>query len=472
MAKNLLNLMREDINFTETENGALSHRSTLDGVLDFFYHAPARRGQDNTSLFLRAFGEDRTLAAKALFHVRDVRGGQGERETFRQGLRELSKNFRPEFDRLISFVPVYGRWDDLMEFVSNPKVVALVRDQLSIDLNSEDGVSLLAKWMPSINTSSKKTVALAYQWAKALGWGAAEYRRKLSYLRGKVNLVETAMSQNHWDAISYGQIPSRAGMIYKEAFKRHDASRYEGFINSVLSGEKTINAGTLYPYELMQKVKANNDNTVEALWRNLPNYANTEENALVIADVSGSMSGLPMDVCISLAIYIAERNKGLFKDKFITFSARPEIQEIKGKTLYEKYTNLSRAHWDMNTNFQAVFNLLLDTAVKNSVPADQMPTKVFVVSDMQFDACVEGGTNFESIKRKFAAAGYTLPTIVFWNVASRHDEAPVTKDEKGVFLVAGCSPSIFEKAIKAEATTPLEMMLEVLNGPRYEPIAL
>jgi hypothetical protein len=463
--------MREDTNFTRTENGALTHRSTLNGVLDFFYHAPARRKQDNTGLFLKAFGEDRTYALKALFYVRDVRGGQGERETFRQGMRELYKNFRETFEKVVVHVPVYGRWDDVIEFVDNPVVQGMVRDQLSVDLHGEgDSVSLLAKWMPSNNTSSKKTVALAYKWGKVLGWTPAQYRKNLAALRGKIKLVETAMSQNQWSGIQYGQIPSRAGMIYRDAFKRHDGTRYEAFIQKAIAGEVKVNASTLYPYELMQKVKSANDNTVEALWRNLPNYADTEENALVVADVSGSMMGLPMDVCVSLAIYIAERNKGLFKDKFITFSAAPEIQEIKGKTLYEKVQNLQRAHWDMNTNVQAVFDLLLKTATKNSLPADQMPTKIFIVSDMEFDRCNEGGTNFKAIQKKYEAAGYALPTIVFWNVQSRNDQTPVTQDERGVFLVSGCSPSIFEKAVKAEATTPMQMMLEVLDKPRYEPI--
>ncbi len=470
MAKNLLNFMQEEVNQTLTENGAETHRSTLDGVLDFFYHAPARRGQDNTSLFLQAFGEDRTLALKSLFYVRDVRGGQGERETFRQGLRELSKNFPAEFKQIAAQVPVYGRWDDILEFVGDSTVQKMVREQINIDLTSTDGVSLLAKWMPSINTSSKKTVSLAHQWVKALGWTEVQYRKNLSSLRAKIKLVETAMSQNHWDEIQYGQIPSRAGMIYREAFKRHDGSRYEEFIGAVLNGEATINSGTLYPYELMRKVKDQNDPTVEAMWRNLPNYADTEENALVVADVSGSMYGTPLDVCISLAIYIAERNKGLFQNKFITFSSEPAIEEIKGQTLYEKYNNLAGANWDMSTNLQSVFTLLLDTAVKNSVPASEMPSKLFIVSDMEFDRCVNGGTNFQSIQAKYEAAGYILPTIVFWNVESRNDQTPVTMDEKGVFLVSGCSPSIFQKAVNAIATTPMEMMLEVLNGPRYEPI--
>lgn len=472
MAKNLLNIMAEEVNYALTENGALTHRSTLDGVLDFYYHAPARRGQDNTRLFLNAFGEDRELALKALFYVRDVRGGQGERETFRQGLRELYRNFPEVFDKAVTYVPVYGRWDDVLEFVDSKAVQRMVREQIGIDLNSEDGVSLLAKWMPSINTSSKESVRMARRWALVLGWNPVQYRKNLSYLRGKIKLVETAMSQNQWSDIQYGQIPSRAGMIYRDAFKRHDADRYDQFIGSVLKGEAKINAGTLYPYELMQKVKNGNDNTVEALWRNLPNYADTDENAIVVADVSGSMYGRPLDVCISLALYISERNKGLFKDKFITFSAQPEIQEVRGATLYEKYLNLYSAAWDMNTNLQAVFDLMLKTAKKHSVPASEMPTKIFIVSDMEFDQCVQGGTNFESIKQKYEAAGYKLPTVIFWNVMSRNDQAPVTKDEKGVYLVSGCSPSIFQKAVNAQATTPMEMMLEVLNGPRYEPIKL
>jgi hypothetical protein len=474
---NLLNAIQKSQNYTRTENGALTHQSTLDGVLDFYYHAPARRGQDNTALFLKAFGEDRLTAIRCLFYIRDIRGGQGERETFRQGLRELYKNFREVFDHILSYVPVYGRWDDIVEYVSDPKVVSVIREQLNLDLGSEDGVSLLAKWMPSINTSSKETVSLAHRWVKALGWTPVQYRKNLSTLRGKIKLVETLMSQNQWDTISYGQIPSRAGLIYKDAFKRHDGTRYDEFLAAVVRGEEKINSGTLYPYELVAKSMNEKDQTAEAMWKCLPNYADTDDNALVVADVSGSMfSGMgtvaPITVCISLAIYLAERNKGIFHDKFITFSGTPSIQALKGQTLYEKIKNLSQANWGMNTDLQAVFNVVLATAVKAKLPASEMPTKIFIISDMEFDSCVGNNTNLEVIKAKYAASGFKLPTIIFWNVSSRNDQTPVTMDEKGTYLVSGCSPSIFEKAIKAQATTPMEMMLEVLNGPRYEPITL
>lgn len=480
----LLTAVKSCLNYTRTENGALTPASTLNGVLDFYYHAPARRGQDNTALFLKAFGEDRLLAIRALFYARDIRGGQGERETFRQGLRELHKNFRDVFDTILPYVPVYGRWDDITPFVNDPKVVRIVREQLGLDLASESGVSLLAKWMPSINTSSKETVALAHQWTKALGWTPTQYRKNMSLLRSRIKLVETAMSQNQWDKISYGQIPSRAGMIYKDAFKRHDGARYDQFLAAVMKGEEKINAGTLYPYELVLKSFISLNATAEAMWKCLPNYADTDDNALVVADVSGSMTCnyrggkvRPIDVCISLALYIAERNKGIFNNKFITFSAHPAVQELKGKTLYERIQNLNRAHWDQNTDLQAVFNVVLATAVQNRLPVAEMPTKIFIISDMEFDVATGnryGGesTNYEAIKAKYRAAGYEMPTLIFWNVGSRNDQTPVTQNEKGVYLVSGCSPSIFEKAVNAKATTPMDLMLEVLNGPRYEPIVL
>ena len=474
----LLNAAERDLNYTLTENMALTHISTLDSVLDFYYHAPARRGEDNTALFMKAFGEDRLLAIRALFYVRDIRGGQGERETFRSCLRELHKNFPDQFHQVLSYVPTYGRWDDITEFVNDPKVRAIVRDQIALDMASEGAVSLLAKWMPSINTSSKLTVALAYQWAQALGYSPTIYRKTLSALRGKIKLVETAMSQNQWDKIPYGSIPSRAGFIYKDAFRRHDGARYEEFLAAVQKGEATINSGTLYPYELVLKSFDHLDTTAEAMWKCLPNYADTDENALVVADVSGSMcssygrGARPIDVCISLAIYIAERNKGIFHDKFITFSQRPTIQSLKGRTLFERINNLNQAHWDGNTDLQAVFDVVLGTAVRNHLPVSEMPTKIFIISDMEFDCCHPAQTNFETIKAKYQAAGYEMPTLIFWNVSSRNDQTPVTKDEKGVYLVSGCSPSIFEKALKAQSTTPQEMMEEVLNGPRYAPITL
>ena len=472
-------------NMTRTENDAVTHSSTMDNILDFFYHAPAKRGQKTEidNLFHKALSSDAGLATRVLFYLRDPRGGQGERDSFRNCLTIL-KNERPLiFDTVVHMVSEYGRWDDILEYTDSPIVRELIKAQLNIDsdhMKDSESISLLAKWMPSINTSSKETQALGRKWAKILGLTEKEYRQKLSALRKHIDIVERKMSANEWVKVNYSSVPSRASLIYKQAFAKHDATRYQEFIEAAVKGEVKINSAVLYPYDILHKYGVHGgwgassgvDLTLEALWKQLPNYADTDKNALVVADVSGSMSGTPMEVCISLAIYIAERNKGCFKDQFITFSERPQLQNLVGTTLRERINNLSQANWDMNTNMEAVFDLVLNAAVSNKVPQSELPDSIFIISDMEFDRCMRDSslTNFESAKRKFADAGYELPKVVFWNVASRGQQAPVTKDEKGVYLVSGCSPSIFQKAVNATAVSPIEMLMEVLDNPRYAPV--
>ncbi len=480
----LISSIQKDTNYTLTENGALTHASSLNNVLDFFYHAPARRGMDNTQLFLSAFSEDRQTALRALFYTRDIRGGQGERETFRQGLRLLYKNFKDEFKTAIKHVPEYGRWDDILEFVDDENVQNMVKAQFAADfdaLRSGKSVSLLAKWLPSANASSKQTKALARKWIRVFEVTEKDYRKALSALRARIDVLETKMSSNSWKAINYSTVPSKASLRYRTAFHKKDGERYTAFLEKAAKGEVKINSAALYPYELVEKYLgygygASVDKTVEAQWKQLPNYADTDTNALVVCDVSGSMTGgkpQPIAVAISLAIYLAERNKGQFKDTFITFSENPQLQVIKGNTLYEKVNNLRSADWGMSTNLQGVFDLILTSAKRHKLSQADLPSKIFIVSDMEFNvACGRSHTNYEVIKAKFEACGYSLPEIVFWNVRSRNNQTPVTRDEEGTFLVSGCSPSIFKNAVNCKATTPEELMLEVLNGPRYEKIVL
>ena len=489
----LVDAIQQDTNFTTTENGAKTPISTLSAVLDFFYHAPARRGQDNTALFLSALSGDRQTAIRALFYVRDIRGGQGERETFRQGLRLLQANFNDLFKSILAYVPEYGRWDDMIEFVNDPCVQDMVKAQFAADfdtLRAGNSVSLLAKWLPSANTSSNKTKALARKWVQVLGLTEKDYRKTLSALRARIDIVEAKISAKSWTAVNYSSVPSKASLRYRRAFVRHDLARYQEFLAKVMKGEAKINAGTLYPYELVQKYLNSGsgyygygedsveplDATVEALWSQLPNYADTDTNSLVVCDVSGSMfSGgnpQPIAVSVSLAIYLAERNRGVFKDSFLTFSEVPSLQKLQGKTLFEKVRNLSQADWGMSTDLQAVFSLILETAVAHQIPQSEMPTKIFIVSDMEFNMACDDDTNFEAIKQSYLTSGYEMPTLVFWNVASRNKQAPVTKDEAGTMLVSGCSPSIFKNTVNCKATTPEELMMEVLNGARYSKIVI
>jgi hypothetical protein len=479
MKNSLIVGMQKSKNVAYTANGALSNKSTLNDVLDLFYHAPARRGQNNTKLFADAYSEDSLLALKTIFYVRDIRGGQGERETFRQALRWLYKNDLNTFEKIVILVPVYGRWDDVLEYVDNRIVRNIVIQQLRKDRFS-DNPSLLAKWMPMANTHGNGAKAtanrvLASKWANALGLTEANYRRQIVAIRKNLNLVETLMSSGQWDKINFEHVPSRAGMLLRKAFSKRQAERYVAYLESVKKGDKKINASTLYPYEIVAKVMESRreDDTLEAQWNALPDYCEGDEsNAMVIADVSGSMNGVPIQVSISLALYIAERNKGAFHNYFMVFSGTSELIAVKGKTLKAKINHVQKSDttWGQNTNLKAAFDSILHAAIKNNVPESDMPKKLFIISDMQFDHSGANRTNFEVMKAKYANAGYILPTVVFWNVNSTNKEAPVTLDQRGVYLVSGASPSIFKAAINTRAINPMEMLLDVINSDRYAAI--
>ena len=467
---------------TLTENGALTRKSTGDAVLNLFSLGGALRSrtpEDRVSLFSKAYREDADLAMKALFYFRDIRGGQGERDTFRIIANALARGNNTSILKNTHYIPVYGRWDDLFSFVGTPfekDAFSLLKMQLDNDIKvfneKEKGMSLLAKWLPSENTSSAKTRALATKFRTFLGATPREYRTTLADLRGYLKVVERAMSSGNWNGIDYEHIPSRASMIYRKAFGRHDPDGYGSYIKAVEKGEKTIHAATLYPYDLVEKVlNGEGDATLDAQWKALPDYT-SGGNALVVADVSGSMEGRPLASSVGLALYFAERNHGIFHNYFMTFTGVPQLVEVVGRTLTEKIGNISSAHWEQNTNVQAVFDLILSKAVKGGIPEEDMPRKIFIISDMEFDAADHGNkrTNFDAIKAKYKASGYEMPTLIFWNVYARSNQSPVKFDERGVMLVSGQSPSIFKSVMESKVVTPYDLMLEVLNGERYEQI--
>ncbi len=426
---------------------------------------------------------------KALFYARDVRGGQGERKLFTDVIHYLAETHKEVVKRNLDLIPEFGRWDDLFAVFDTPlqeDALKLIRTQLHKDVEAE-APSLLAKWMKSSNTSSKESRRLAQITYKYLGLQERDYRRVLSGLRKKIDIVERHMSSKDWTGVNYSAVPSQATRIYSDAFKKHDSARYEAFITKVENGEEKINAGTLYPYQIVkgiETVEASKARALDAMWNALPNYMEEPENALCVVDTSGSMfmgysEVSPIDVSVSLGIYFAERNVGPFKNYFMTFSTEPQMQKIKGTTIQEKYRNLRGAEWGMSTNIQAVFDLLLKNALKMKATREEMPGKIYIISDMQFDsACGHGGfyretedekTNYDAIKKQYEAVGYEKPDLVFWNVSAGGD-TPVTKDENGTYLVSGCSPSILKYAINCEAATPYQLMLEVLGSERYEQV--
>jgi hypothetical protein len=464
--KNFIDALASEHSKGKTENEAVTFTRTESNCLDFFSMAGAMRSDPEGALYLfqKAFAEDRLTAIRILFYLRDIRDGQGERHIFRTCLKWLANDFEKVFDFIIKYVPKYGRWDDM--FFIKKSCFEMISFQLFKD-SLATNPSFLAKWLPTINSSNMSTRRNAKIMAKHLGLDEITYRRTVRKLRKTLKVVEELMSANKWNQISYNSVPSQASLRYKDAFYKHDKERYTQFLNDVETGKETINTGTLYPYQIYDSIMQTNSKTAEALWTNLPDYTQGN-NAIVVADVSGSMLGRPMSVSVSLALYFAERNRGEFNNHFITFSSTPKLQRIVGITLNEKMRSIETSDWGMTTNLQAVFDLVLDTACKFKLVDTDMPATIYVVSDMEFDMCSKKETNFEAIKNKYANYGYKCPNIVFWNVDARTKNVPVQKNEQNVTLISGYSPTVFELATGNK--TPEEVMFDIVR--RYENIVI
>ena len=483
----LVAALEKSNNITSTANGALAYRSTLNYLLDFFGNAGAMRKRSDTDviqLFTKAFAEDRLLAMKTLFYIRDVRGGQGERKTFRTILKWLAVNYPDVVRKNIQNLSVYGRWDDLYTLFDTElekEAMGLMTKQLVADWTMmKDGkpVSLLAKWVKSENTSSGESVAMARKFREFLGWNSKKYRKTLSALRKHIDVVEVKMCARQWEAINFEAVPSKATTNYRKAFEKRAETSYKDFLNKVEKGEAKINASTLYPYDILRTVVENSQTATslkaaDLQWKALPNFLEGEGKGLVIADTSGSMNGLPLYVAVSLAIYFAERNLGPFKDVFMTFSNTPAFHRLVGNNILEKWNNLDKGGWDMNTNLQASFDLILKTALANKVAQKDIPFVLLVISDMQFDIAGNNDkTNFEVIKEKFERAGYKLPNIVWWQVNSTHNNVPVTFSDSGVAIVSGSHPSILKKICTTEFLTPMGLMMKSITDKRYDAVVV
>lgn len=509
-----LNGLKEETNFGYTENGAIKRNTTNSDLLDLFAMGAAMRNrseEDCILMFQKAYKEDPVYALKCLFYIRDVRGGQGERRFFRTVIKYLAKTETEAVRRNMEHFAVYGRWDDLYCLVDTPleaEMFAFLKRQLALDVQSKTP-SLLAKWLKSENTSSADSRALATRTRKAFGMTSKQYRKTLSVLRTKINIVEKLMSENRWDEIEFDKIPSRAGLIYKNAFARHDIERlkanpeaqtYEAFIKD----ENTkVNAKVLYPYECVDKAfKAMNgwwgrsysvplDDVnrlaVNKYWANLENYFNEATfNGMAIVDTSGSMwdgiASAPINVAISLGLYCAEKANGPFANHFITFSSNPTFVEVQGVDFCDKVVRMSQADWGGSTNIEAAFDLMLNTAIRNKCSQEDIPQNLIIISDMEFDACATMGnassddywyrgnrinnkkTLMESIEQKWNTAGYKMPNLVFWNVNARQNNIPM-KVQDGISFVSGMSPSIFQQIMSGK--TAADLMYEVLDSERY-----
>lgn len=480
---NFADVMRVEENFTRTENGAVAIKSTGDKCLDFFGSIGALRNADDVRiqrLFVDAYKEDPLTAVKILFYGRD-REGLGERKVFRNIINYCAK-YHPEAIRPnIDLIGFYGRWDDVYALVDTPledEMWEIVKQQLQSDvegMKNQIPISLLGKWLKTADASSKNTRKMGIYTAKKLGYSVYEYKRIVKSLRKYIKVVEGLMSAQKWDEIDYSKVPSRAMMTYRNAFYRHDEDRFKDFTTKALTGEVKINSSTLYPYDIIEKYlyKHEAGDILEAQWRQLPNYIEDGTNAIVMADVSGSMYGRPMATSIGLAMYFAERNKGNYHNLFMTFSSDPTIVNIKGETLKQKIDFIHSANWGMSTNLKAAFDEILQLAIDNNVPADDMPKSLIVVSDMEIDFCGDKDwTFYDQMKANYASNGYEIPNVVFWNVDSRNDTFHADSKRKGVQLCSGQSVTVFKQLMDCIGMTPVEMMYKVINSDRYEPITI
>ena len=476
--------------FTRTENGAVALNTTGDARLDFFGVAGSLRTAEEariTRLFSEAWKADPLFATKIVFYARDARGGLGERQTFRTLLKFMAQ-YHPQALRLnLDLIGVYGRYDDLYSLVGTPmedEMWAAMKKQFEEDrenLKAGNAVSLLAKWIKTADASSEATRKLGILTAQKLGYSVYEFKRLVRAMRKQIGIVEALMSAGRWDEIRYSAVPSRAMMIYRNAFMKHDAERYGQFVKKAVSGETVIHSAALYPYDIMEKVlkltwngrRVVHDETLEAQWRQLPNYVKSGTNALVIADTSGSMYGRPMATSVGLAVYFAERNTGAYHNMFMSFSGTSRIQILKGETLAQKVASINMSDWECNTNLKAAFEHVLEIAEKNHVPAEEMPKSLIVISDMEIDySGNRDWTFYEKMAVRFAKHGYQIPNIVFWNVASRHDVFHADKSRTGVQLVSGQSTSVFRQVMHTIGMNPVEAMEKIIGSERYAAIAV
>lgn len=455
---------------TTTTNGALAYKSTLNKCVDLFFNIGAMRGQDPIPAFAAAFVEDSDVAVRIMQWVRDVRGGAGERELFKQVLTYLENQDSGLAQKLMVKIPEIGRWDDLL-VVKHPILRQYAFGMIKAGLEAGNG--LCAKWMPRKGKEAEELRAF-------LDFSPKRYRKTLVTL---TKVVETQMCAKDWDNINFSHVPSLAAARYKKAFKRNAEASYSKYAEALASGETKVNAGAVFPYDVLkgafnayerQALDADVRKVMLAQWDALPNYVG-DASILPMVDVSGSMGSLIpgsnltcMQVAMSLGLYLAEKNTGAFKDTFLTFTGKPELFNLQGDVL-QKMDQMGQ-HVAYDTNIEAAFQKVLDVAVQQNVAPEHMPANILILSDMQFNTtCIQGKSvsAMTMVRAKYAAAGYTAPNIVFWNL-NAHGGSPTRFDESGVALVSGFSPAVLKAILACEDFSPMSVMLAAVMVPRYD----
>lgn len=499
-----MNGLVDAANIGYTENHAIKHLTTKSDLLDMFAMGAAMRNRSDSDvilMFRKAYTENPVYALKCLFYIRDVRGGQGERRFFRVVMKDLASLDTAAARRNLRYIPEFGRWDDLYVFVDTPlenDAFNFMKEQLALDVECKTP-SLLAKWLKSENTSSAESRKLANITRQHFGMNHKQYRKTLSVLRNRINIVERLMSENRWDEIEFDKIPSKAGMIYKNAFARHDLEREKSakevqtYAEFARDTTKKVNAKTLYPYECVEEAaklmgsthwgssRISMDNTdrlmVNKFWDNLANYFNGASlNALAVVDTSSSMWGTPVYVATSLGMYCAEKANGPFAGHYVSFSRNPRLVKVEGVDFCDKVDRIIRTDLCENTDIEKTFDMLLNTAIRNKCSQEDLPQNIIIISDMEFDRArgygyynnnLNAETLMEGIARKWAAAGYQMPHLIFWNCDARQNNIPMLGNGL-ISYVSGFSPSIFQTIMTGK--TGYELMMEKLNSFRYEVI--
>jgi len=453
-----------------TANGAVTQETSLSKCVDLFFLAGASRRISESEIiqtFCEARAENKQLAWRIVLWARDCRGGAGEKRFFRVIGKFALEHFSDEWDHIAIAVPEVGSWKDLF-LIEEPTKNNL--NFLAIQLQENKNKGLLAKYFPR---KGKWFTAMH----KYLGWTPKALRK---FLVSETKVVEHLICKNQVGLINYSTVPSVAMNRYKNLFDRKDGSRFNTYIQDVLDGKSKINSSVLFPNDILSplvsgdryRFGADSDevSAIQAQWNALPDYMeDCTDRVLPLCDVSGSMHGLPMEVSVALGLYISERNKGIFKDAVMTFSADPEMHHITGRSIEERVNSLMRADWGMNTNLQKTFQVILDTAVNNCLPESEMPNKLLIISDMEFDQCGTQ-TNLEGIRDQYEVAGYTLPEIVFWNVNGRPNNVPARSNDQGIGLVSGFSPAILKTILAGQVVNPVQLMRDAVDIERYSNI--
>ena len=503
---NFANAMYHEGTHKLTENGAFAYDSTAQGaLLDLFSQIGALRPcteREIESKFAAAFREDKLLATKMLFYAGDIRqGGLGERRTFRICLRWLADNHPEIVNKNIELIPYFNRFDSWFVLCGTKCEKLMwenVAKTLAADMKAYNAsvgtkhvpISLLAKWMPSENTSSEKTRQMAVKAQRALQLTPRKYRKMLSALRKHINVTERLMSAGEWAKIDYAKVPSYAMHNYGSAFAKHDHERFDAYLKSVKKGEVKINASVLYPYDLVEKymgprvagtycgdcyVARNEDAVVEAQWKAMPNYLTKPVNAVVMADVSGSMRGRPMATSIGLATYFAQHNTGHYHNQYLTFTSEPSFINLReGASLLDCVKKVAEAGVGYSTNLEKAFLAVLETAVNYRVPNNEMPKALVVISDMEIDKYMRPGRHWDFLdvmRKRFASYGYALPRIILWNVNARKDT--FLSQSEDILFVSGQSASVFKQLCQnLDGITAYDLMIQTLSGPAYSKVRI